>query len=136
MYVRCLNSRNICDISVCQTLFKSDVNMMGSKGLTFFFRYILFVCMKFLVLTYSFSRILKTLYPFKWLLFSPAPQILSGHELHHPVSGCPFLPSGFSGIFSQLEESWRVINFLVRTLLYHRQLYTFHSSICIYTLQK
>lgn len=124
---------------MCIRLYRSDVNTshkMGSKGPTFFYIYILFVCMNFFVLKYRFSRILKSLYPFKKLLFSPTPQILSSHELHHPVRGCSFLPSGFTGIFSQLEESWRVLNFLVKSLLYHRHLYTFHSSICVYTLQK
>lgn len=73
--------------------------------------------MIFLVNKYSFSKILKPLHPFKWLLFSPHPQILSSHELHHPTCDCSLLLSGFQGFFSQLEESWRVSNFLVNSSL-------------------
>lgn len=140
--VRCLNSRNVSDAGVCQTLSRSDVNTLGSKGPTFFFFFFLIekiyplYIWYFWVNKYNFSKILNDCSSL------PTPQIHRSHELNHPACACSLLLSGFQGIFSQLGESWTVPNFLMNsslspfTLFYHSQLCPFHSLICVHMLQK
>lgn len=98
--IRCLNIK-IFRMLVRIRLYRSDVNTLGSKTPTFFFFfwigkiYPLYIWY-FLVNCYSFSKTLKPLHQFKWLLFSPHPPKYSA------VMSCTTQPAPFFSVVSKV----------------------------------